>query len=290
MAQPKSKPLSAFTKLSPCVYLYEPSTTTSTTPLSTHPTTILLCSWNNAAPKHISYYTTYYTNLFPSSRIALCTMKTSQFLLESEARRRKDVAPAIDALFSGSSDENEKLLVHCISNGGGKRFYGVAGLYHSLKGKPLPISTIIYDSCPSLPWFKRDLHALLHVPGAKLPWLLYIPLAILAILIASILYFIVHCCPHWVWRDLVRGPLEGLNDERLVSKGATRGYIYSEEDDVIEWTDVEEHGEVGKQKGYRVERVKMVGGKHAQMFRGQGGEEVYWGFVRKLWADGLKGV
>ncbi|KAF7891640.1 hypothetical protein EAF00_007942 [Botryotinia globosa] len=282
MVQPK--PLSAFNRLSPCVYLYSPTTTTA--PPASDPSTILLCSWNNAAPKHISYYTNYYTNLFPLSRIVLCTMKTSQFLLQSEARRRKDAAPAVDALCSESSDQEARLLVHCISNGGAKRFYGIAGLYQSLKGKPLPISSIVYDSCPSLPWFKRDLHALLHVPGAKLPWLLYIPLAVVAIIAASIVYFIVHFCPHWVWRDLVRGPLEGLNDERLVRKEATRGYIYSEEDDVIEWKDVEEHGEVGTLKGYRVERIKMVGGKHAQMFRGEGGEDAYWGFVRKLWVDG----
>ncbi|KAF7881359.1 uncharacterized protein EAF01_011870 [Botrytis porri] len=286
MVQPK--PLSAFNRLSPCVYLYTPSTTTAP-PLS-DPSTILLCSWNNAAPKHISYYTSYYTKLFPLSRIVLCTMKTSQFLLQSEAQRRRDAAPAIDALFSESSDQGARLLVHCISNGGGKRFYGIAGLYQSQKGKPLPISSIVYDSCPSLPWFKRDLHALLHVPGAKLPWLLYIPLAVIAIIVASIVYVIVHYCPHWVWRDLVRGPLEGLNDERLVRKEAARGYIYSEEDEVIEWKDVEEHGEVGTLKGYRVERIKMVGGKHAQMFRGEGGEEAYWGFVMKLWVGASKEI
>ncbi|KAK6601967.1 hypothetical protein H4I95_07069 [Botrytis cinerea] len=257
MVQPK--PLSAFNRLSPCVYLYSPASATAPPP--SDPSTILLCSWNNAAPKHISYYTTYYTNLFPLSRIVLCTMKTSQFLLQSEAQRRKDIAPVIDALFSESSDQDAKLLVHCISNGGAKRFYGVAGLYQSLKQKPLPISSIIYDSCPSLPRFKRDLHALLHVPGAKLPWLLYIPLA-------SAL-------------DMERsgeGTIGGLNDEKLVRKEATRGYIYSEEDEVIEWQDVEEHGEVGSLKGYRVERIKMVGAKHAQMFRGERGEGAYWGF------------
>ncbi|QSZ36025.1 hypothetical protein DSL72_007149 [Monilinia vaccinii-corymbosi] len=284
----QAKPLSAFTKLSPVVSLYTPSTTTLPPP--SHPTTILLCSWNNAAAKHISYYTTSYTNLFPTSRIVLCTMKTSQFLLQSESQRRKDVALALDALFAGSSDEEERLLVHCISNGGAKRFYGIAGLYQSWRERPFPVKSIIYDSCPSLPWFKRDLHALLHVPGPKLPWLLYIPLAIVAVLAASMVNFIVHWCPHWVWRDLVRGPLEGLNDERLVSKGAVRGYIYSEEDEVIEWRDVEEHGEVGRSRGYRVERIKMGGGKHAQMFKGEGGEGVYWGFIKKLWVDGLHGV
>ncbi|KAG4028340.1 hypothetical protein MFRU_022g00600 [Monilinia fructicola] len=286
MVQPK--PLSTFTKLSPSVFLYTPSSTAP--PPASHPTTILLCSWNNAAPKHISYYTTHYSNLFPSSRIILCTMKTTQFLLQSEARRRKDAAPAIDALFSGSPDEEERCLVHCISNGGAKRFYGLAGTYRSWKNRPFPAKTIIYDSCPSLPWFKRDLHALLHVPGAKLPWLMYIPLAILAVLAAAIVNFIVHWCPHWVWRDLVRGPLLGLNDETLVGKGGARGYIYSEEDEVIEWRDVEEHGEVGKSKGYRVERIKMGGGKHAQMFKGEGGEGAYWGFITKLWADGLGGA
>lgn len=284
----QSKPLSAFKKLSPCVSLYTPDT--ASIPPPTHPTTILFCSWMDAAPKHISYYTSYYTNLFPSSRIVHCTMTTNQFLLQSETRRRKDVAPAIDAIFSHSNEEDARLFVHCISNGGAKRLYGIAGLYQSQKNKPLPIKTIIYDSCPALPRFKRDLHAILHVPGAKLPWSSYIPLAIIAVLATTIVNFVVHWCPHWVWRSLARGPMEGLNDERLLSKSAVRGYVYSEEDEVIEWRDVEKHGEVGRNMGYKIERVKMGGGRHAQLFRGEGGEAVYWGFIKKLWVDGLRGA
>jgi len=71
------KPLAAFTRLSPVVSLYEPPPTDIPIPAS-HPTTILFCSWMNALPKHIDYYTRMYMRLFPQARIILVTINSTQ--------------------------------------------------------------------------------------------------------------------------------------------------------------------------------------------------------------------
>src|SRR6201747_1988641 len=83
-----TKPLSAFVRLSPKVWLYEPPESPKPTSSPLDPTTILLCAWMNAVPRHIEYYTRAYTRLYPSARIILVSINTTEFLFQTEARRR----------------------------------------------------------------------------------------------------------------------------------------------------------------------------------------------------------
>lgn len=154
------KPLAAFTRLSPTVAYYEPlKAVAPTTPNDGSPTTILLCSWMNARPKNVDYYSRNYMNLYPAARIIHVTINTTQFIFQSEAQRRKDMMKAVSTLLA-RDQEAERLLVHSVSNGGGKRVYNIAGAYRSVTGKALPAKAIIFDSAPGLPRFKRDIHAL----------------------------------------------------------------------------------------------------------------------------------
>lgn len=91
----------------------------------------------------------------------------------------------------------------------------------------------------------------------------------------------------WFWYDLVWGPTHGCNDVTLVDQKCVRGYIYSKEDLAIDWRDVESHAAVAEKKGYEVSKKLVDGAEHAQLFRGKGGEEDYWGFVREVWAKGI---
>lgn len=169
-----TKPLSSFTRLSPKVWLYEPpksTASTASTPLA--PTTILLCAWMNANPKHIEYYTRTYMRLFPSARIVLVSINTTEFLFQTETRRRADIKAAVTAILA-PDQKTERLFVHSLSNGGGRRVYGIAGAYRTLTGRPLPAKAWIIDCAPGIPKFRRDIHALM-VPARTWPWFLWMP-------------------------------------------------------------------------------------------------------------------
>ena len=188
-----TRPLSAFTRLSSVVSLYDPPTSPSADSLTSSscppPSSILICSWLNARPKNISYYTDRYMTLYPHARIILVTINTTQFLLQSETRRRQDVQTAADAILARG--QHDTLLVHSFSNGGGKRFYGVAAVCRKMTGQPFAPKAVVFDSAPGIPSFHRDLHALM-VAGRNLNWLLWVLFAAATLTIVSVLNICIH--------------------------------------------------------------------------------------------------
>jgi hypothetical protein len=275
----RSQPLPSFTRLAPNVRLYEPPKPLGISS-SLSPTTILLCSWMNGAPKHIEYYAVY-MRFYPAARIILVTINTTEFLFQSETRRRSDIKEAVTALLA-QDPEKERLLLHAFSNGGARRVYGIAGAYQALTGKPLPAQAFIVDSAPGIPKFRRDLRAL-SLPLKKLNWFLCLPAMAATLLTVSALFVIVNWIPKWVWRELVCGPTEGINDVVLIDRMCVKGYVYSKEDLVIDWRNVEDHAAVAEENGYRVVKKRVEGAEHVQMFRGEGGEKAYWSFIESVW-------
>jgi hypothetical protein len=184
-----SKPLSAFSRLSKVVKLFEPDP--SITPSSSSPTTILLCSWMNASSKHVEYYTQSYMRIFPGARIILVSINTNQFLLTSETTRRAQIKEAVSALLA-FPQEDERLLVHALSNGGAKRLYGISAAYAAATGKPLPLKSYIMDSAPGIPQFRRDIHAL-NMPARNYPWYIRLPFKTVVVLVTCVVYVVVNC-------------------------------------------------------------------------------------------------
>lgn len=224
-------------------------------------------------------------SLFPDARIIIITMNINEFLFQSETRRRVDVKEAISAMLA--PDQNhERLFVHALSNGGARRAYGVAGAYRSLTGKPLPVKAFLLDSAPGIPQFRRDLHAL-NVTAKKLSWLAWLPYWIVTLASVCAVFVSVNWMPKWFWRELVWGPTEGTNDMNLFNEDCVKGYVYSKEDLAIDWKNVESHAAVAEEKGYKVVKKRVQGAEHVQMFRGKGGEEAYWGFVKRVWGMGM---
>ncbi|KAH7346512.1 hypothetical protein BKA65DRAFT_399013 [Rhexocercosporidium sp. MPI-PUGE-AT-0058] len=274
------KPLSAFKRLSPVVRLYTPSN--STFPSSpTDPTTILFCSWMNATSKHIDYYTRTYMRLYPSARIILITITTKQFLLETEARRRKDIAEAVTALLT-EDQSTQRLHVHSLSNGGAKRVYGVAGAFKAKTGKTLQMRSHIIDSAPGIPKFRRDIHAL-AVPARKFSWLPWLAFMSVIYAVTSVVYVAVNWMPKSFWHQLVWGPTFAFYNKELFDQKCIKAYVYSKEDLAIDWKDVEAHAKVTEEKGYRVVTKLVEGAEHVQQFRGKGGEQDYWGWIQRIW-------
>lgn len=279
---------SSFTRLARIVQLYVPPTANTSASYSNSPTptTVLLCSWLNGAPKHIEYYARTYMRLYPASRIILVSINTTEFLFQTEARRRSDVKEAVNALLAQDLDK-EWLLVHSLSNGGARRVYNIAGAYRILTGKPLPARAYIMDSAPGIPQFRRDIYAL-SLPFKKLNWFVWIPAMAANLIIVSVVFVTVNWMPKWFWRELVWGPTEGVNDVQLLDRKCVRGYIYSKEDLAIDWRHVEAHAAAAEENGYTVVKKLVEGAEHVKMFKGKGGENAYWNFVEGIWGMAIR--
>ncbi len=72
-----------------------------------------------------------------------------------------------------------------------------------------------------------------------------------------------------------------LNDKSLFNLDAPRMYIYSVADDMVDWKDVEEHGEEAKTRGYTVNREKFLTSSHAGHLIED--PKRYWSTVQRLW-------
>ena len=72
-----------------------------------------------------------------------------------------------------------------------------------------------------------------------------------------------------------------LNDYGLVAQDIPRMYIYSKEDQLVKWDDVEHHAAVASSKGWPVKMERFSGTDHCRHGKGQG-EESYWNACRQL--------
>ena len=66
-----------------------------------------------------------------------------------------------------------------------------------------------------------------------------------------------------------------LNDEGLVVKDISRLYIYSKEDKLVKFDDIEHHAAIAQKIGWPVRMEKFSGTDHCRHGKGAG-EERYW--------------
>jgi hypothetical protein len=269
--------LASFTRINPVVSVHSPTSKTAddteTTPLvgvplpaitpfdtkhGAPPSTILLLSWGDAAPKHIEKYTALYTSLCPNATIVLVRGGMADFFYRSNATLRRLVTPAVEAVKEPA--EEGRLLVHVMSNAGSKQWCTVNEVYGELSGgKTLGTCVTVVDSAPGRSRFWQTWAAL----SASLPKA-FLPRMLLGCVFGMIL-----CTMHlWkvlgVQRDVMEVVRDGMNEAKGMGKEATRRrcYIYSEDDPIIAWEDVEDHAKEAEGKGWEVQRVKIQGGTH----------------------------
>ncbi|KAK4237263.1 hypothetical protein C8A03DRAFT_44873 [Achaetomium macrosporum] len=291
------------TKLSPCVYVYRPATTSSPAPAFSSPndtTTssqpapklVLLATWMGARDPHIAKYLTRYQALYPTSPILLLRSEPRHFIRPRGTPR--ELAPAVSffrSIFpedlgvkkddSSDSDSKPQLLIHAFSNGGVAILYA---LRRALNNPPsssssspvLPNYTLLLDSTPGTFRYRAAYRA--FTTGLRGPVLL---------LVAPLMHLM--CVIYWVQHILVgrgkSGPLyvvaRGLNDEVARSSEVRRTYVYGPADRLVHWRDVEAHATEAEENGFRVRRERFDGSEHVAHVRLDG--ERYWRVVRETW-------
>lgn len=285
-----SNPMDTFKTLSPSVFVHLPTTTPVLSPQKDNhalpPTTILFFAWMGALPRHFSKFLTHYLTQYPNARIILVISTKSDLLYRSNAALQQRLEPALQLiladvdLHSNSSNKN-RLLAHAFSNGGAHALTNLLVAFHHQTGKPMPLKTLILDSAPG----RAEPISLNSALRMSMPKQTYIQLSmkLLLFIILGALWLI-----HRIFRleNAVDHLRRLLNDPHVSSLATKRSYVYSKQDQLVRWQDVESHAEEAEKRGYDVVREEFGASAHVSHMRMDAVK--YWSGVERVWGEAVK--
>jgi hypothetical protein len=239
------------------------------------PQTILLLSWGDAQPKHIAKYTSLYTTHWPTATIILVQSGMIDFFWRSARTSAKLIAPVVRILSEVPSD---RLLVHVMSNAGSRQWCTIDDALSKASGgeRSLAEAKTLVDSAPGRATFRQTWAAVV----ASLPKGFLLRWALKSVLGLAVGFAFLN-----MWIRPKSDPLEKLRMRMNVvpekARGVRRGYVYSEQDELIGFKDVEEHALDAREKGLEVEVVKFEGSVHVGHLRHD--PERYWRAIEGVW-------
>lgn len=301
--------LPGFTKISNVVYLHRPgprkSSASSSSPAKS-PRLIVLAGWMGAQEPHLAKYTTRLQALYPGSPIVVLRSFVYHFTTRVSSHP-SDIAAAVpviksvladyraggdDADADADADQHGKptMLVHLFSNGGSaalrhlREQYAAAASSSSSQqggeGASLPPHVTVYDSAPGKFQWRRSVTAFM-ASAARMNII-----ARLAVRVFVNCLFAFYWVAHVPWGR--KGYLDrtwlAQNDRQANSAEVRRAYIYSEEDALVDYRDIEEHAASAVRNGFTVSALeKFKGSAHVAHVRVD--EARYWGVVKDAWEN-----
>ncbi|KAJ5473528.1 hypothetical protein N7475_003094 [Penicillium sp. IBT 31633x] len=278
-------PFPGFTPISDRVYLRNGHEKAKPAPAD-EPTTIIISGWGDGMPKHVSKYSDGYHELYPSARIIVILSSTWQASYQLEEARIQAMLPVVDTVFptpTGSGGEPERLLVHAMSNTGAIFAAATVIAYQRRHGadKTFPHQLLVLDSTPGSLDFPSQVvrwSRAMAVGTAKLfPWPFIVTHAMwyASLWMGWLWGYVRGITPSGVWANRV------MNDKSCISTESSRVYLYSKEDEIIGYKDLEENVAHVKTLGYTADLEMFEGSQHVGHMRLH--PEQYWNKVSSSW-------
>ncbi|OAL44997.1 DUF829-domain-containing protein [Pyrenochaeta sp. DS3sAY3a] len=284
---PKTPSIPGFRPLSDQIFVREqdvPATPTS----SNHPDVVLIYGWGDGHPKHVAKYADGFQALYPTSRQLIILSPMSKALFSNLADRTLHMAPVINELFpSGPSPSDARtILVHTMSNTGAINYAATINHYQGVYAAPFPHHLVVMDSTPgsvilNLENLKRWSRAMAMGIAKFLPW----PFVVTQVLFATFIW-----ANSVVERVLGRESAGGWSrkavlDPQFEALGARKLYLYSREDDLINYEDIEAHTAEARMLGWEADFEVFEGSGHVQHMRVHG--EQYWKAITTSWEKAI---
>jgi hypothetical protein len=254
------------------------------------PTTIIISGWGDGMPKHVSKYSDGFHELFPSSRIIVILSGTLQASNQQEEARIEAMMPVVDTIFptpTGSGGEEERVLIHAMSNTGAIFAAAAVVGYQRRHGtdKTFPHKLLICDSTPGSLDFASQVgrwsHAMAVGTAKFFPWPAIITQGLWYIFLWANWAFerLRGSEPSGVWANRV------MTDKSITSTDSHRLYLYSREDEIIGWKDLEENVAGVKALGWPVDLEMFEGSPHVGHMRLH--PEQYWNKISNAWKQAV---
>ncbi|KAL6823243.1 DUF829 domain-containing protein [Trichoderma camerunense] len=289
MIEEKKDFFPGFEALSEQVYIRHPDAQSEAVKRPTDPRAVLIYSWGDGQPKNLVKYADGYRNLFPCSTQIVVLAPISKAMWSNLDQRTLSMRPVIDAIFPKESEDDEdsqkvedRVLAHIMSNTGGINYAATLNAYRLVHDKPMPHHLLVLDSTPGSVIMTREnlgrwSRAMALGTANWFPW----PFAVTQTLWAGFL-----CGNRFIEWVIGKEPAPAFSVKAVINpyyetKDTRHLYIYSEDDDIIPYQDIEEHIAQARKRGYKSDNHMFKGSghvRHMQMFN-----EEYWGAIGTSW-------
>ncbi|KAL5621308.1 hypothetical protein BROUX41_006778 [Berkeleyomyces rouxiae] len=293
---PQSFP--GFTRLTDQIYVHEPTAAASTapppepTPTSTPaPRVVIIYGWGDGLPRHVSKYTDGFRTLFPRATIIAVLSPIFKALTQGMAARSAHMARLLDvayppgATYSAAAPE-DAVLVHAMSNTGAINYTATLYAYTQRFGRAMPCRLLSHDSMPGsvkLTWenMPRWSRAMALGTAGFFPWPFFVTQGIWGVFLAFNEF------GHWaLGAETAPATAARLtSDTNYSDKRMTKLFMYSKEDEIIYWEDVEAAIAVCQQHGFKTEAEIFGGTGHVGHMRQS--PEKYWKTVEATWEKAM---
>ncbi|CAI4212004.1 unnamed protein product [Parascedosporium putredinis] len=232
------------------------------------PRVVILFGWGDCIPKHVAKYTDGFRELFPHAKQIVVFAPIMRAMRLDVEQRTKNMIPVVKEAFPEGIDaevDEDQVLFHVMSNTGGINYSATLNAYKQIHGRALPHRLAVYDSTPGSVIFtwenlKRWSYAMAIGTAGWFPW----PFGL----------------TQGIWGAFL---LRILAEEEFKTKAARSLYLYSKEDDLILWEDIEGHIANYREAGYHGDAVMFEGSGHVGHMRQH--PELYWKSIREAWAN-----
>lgn len=263
------------------------------------PALIIICTWlGGATSKRIERYTRGYNRLWPQADILLIQTDPMEYAFYGESSLSRKLLPASGEIRkvveanercnaskptspSLPGPNGPEILLHVFSNGGANIATQLVPSINnilSLVGEqsPLKLRQIVFDSCPGDP----DTNAIYRAAAQSLP-----QSHLLRPLGCAVLYLVVAGIAGLeavgVRKRLGRTMRAKFNDPEVFDKSASRLYLTSNGDVMMDTRDVQSHRDEALARGLRADTVVFERAGHCALVLED--EALYWGAIAGCW-------
>ncbi|KAL0941379.1 paxu protein [Colletotrichum truncatum] len=285
---PKPMPFPGFTALNDQIFVRDgEELAEGATRPTDHPRVVIIYSWGDAIPKHVVKYTDGYRKLYPHAKQIAILSPILKAITQSVEQRADSMRLVIDAAYPpesvGAPDE-DAVLSHGMSNTGAINYASALKAYHDKYNKPMPHRLAVWDSTPGSPYMtwetlKRwaNAAAMAVAPFVPLPYVVTQTIVGFLLAVHRGYQLMVGSEPAPVFSSKV------ANDTEFVPETLRRLYLYSKDDRIIAYHEVEENIAIAQEKGFMHNAVTFEGSDHVghmRMF-----PERYWGAIQASWKE-----
>lgn len=233
---------------------------------------VVMCSWMGASLRHVAKYIAGYRLRYPSAGILLIESSLMDVAWRSNDVQQRRLGPAVAMIRSipeQAAKAGVRVVCHVFSNGGAQSFCQLATAYRTETGGPLPLRSMVCDSCPGRATWNRSATAMI-MSLPKNPILRFVGTAVVHLLIA----FVFSCDMLFGTENVIEKARRLLLDAMYVTKEVPRSYLFSKSDALVMWQDVAVHAESARRQGIQVHEVMFEKSAHVNHIRED--EEKYW--------------